>query len=77
MWEVGGIKIDSTRARKIVSPSGHGNLWKGDFLGKTLSPESFHWEISWGLVLTESLHPQDSENIVGLGNRAYGYKRLK
>ena len=36
MWNVGGTKIERTRARYNFLPSGYVNLRKSDFLGKTL-----------------------------------------
>ena len=33
-------------------------------------PENFQWEIFLGLLPTGSLRTQDSENVVGLGDRA-------
>ena len=42
----------------------HGN-WQ-----KRSVPENFQRENFWGPVLTEFLRTQDSENIVGLGDRA-------
>ena len=70
MWKVGGTKIERTRARYIFLPLGHVNSQKKDFLGKTLHTRKFSTGKFLGLVTTESLHTQDSENVVGLGDRA-------
>ena len=70
MWKVGGTKIERTRARYIFLVCVHGNSRKSDFLGNRSVPENFHGENFLGLVPTESLRTQDSENVVGLGDRA-------
>ena len=61
MWKVGGTKIERTQARYFCLPSGHVNSRESDFLGKTLRTRKFS---------TEFLRTQDSENVVGLGDRA-------
>ena len=70
IWEVGDIKIERTRARNIPFMSAHGNCRKNYLFGKTLRTRKFLTGKFLGPVLTESLRAQDSENIVGLGDRA-------
>ena len=43
---------------------------KWNFLINRSVPENFQRENFSGLLPTESLHTQDSENVVGLGDRA-------
>ena len=64
LWEVGGIKIERTRARNICFRWDTEIGEKSDFFGKMLRTRKFSTEP------TESLRTQDSENIVGLGDRA-------
>ena len=70
MWKVGGTKIERTRARYIVLVCVHRNLRKSDFLGKTLRTRKFSAGTFFGLLTTESLPTQDSENIVDLSDQA-------
>ena len=71
MWEVGGIKIERTRARQIVFCRDTENHKKVIFLVKRSVPKySIQGNFFSGLVPTETLRTQDSENIVGLGDRA-------
>ena len=70
MWKVGGTKIERTRARYIFLVCVHGNSRKSDFLGKTLRTRNFQQENFLGLLPTESLRTQHSENIVSLGDGA-------
>ena len=71
MWEVGGIKIERTRARQIVFCRDTENHKKVIFLVKRSVPKySVQGKFFSGLVPTETLRTQDSENIVGLGDRA-------
>ena len=53
---------------------GHGNSRNSDFLGKTLRTQKFSTGTFLGLLPTESLHTQDSENVVGLGDQASVWK---
>ena len=69
MWEVGGIKIERTLARTFFMFV-HGKWQKVNFLVKSSVPKSFQRENFSGLVLTESFRTQDSENIVGVDDRA-------
>ena len=65
MWEVGGIKIERTRARNIF-------LCLCTEIGVKVFfsvPKNFEGGIFLGPVPTESLRTQDSENIVGFGDR--------
>ena len=66
MWKVGGTKIERTRARYIVLPSGHVNLRKSDFLGKTLRTQKFSTEIFFGTGTPPS--PRGGALIPGLGD---------
>ena len=59
-----------TRARYIFLQPGHVNSQKVIFWGKPIVSENFQRENFLGLLLTESLRTQDSENVVGLGDRA-------
>ena len=68
MWKVGCTKTDRTWARYIVLVCVHRNLQKSDFFGKTLRTRKFSTGKFFGA--TESLRTQDSENVVGLGDRA-------
>ena len=81
MWEVGGIKIDRTRARKFFSRLDTEICGKVIFWVKRSLPKVFIGKFFGGQYsrnpLRSVIHTQDSENIVGLGNRAYSYKRLK
>ena len=54
-----------TRARYIFLVWVHGNSQKVIFWVKRSVPETFQWK-----NFTESLRTQDSENVVGLGDRA-------
>ena len=74
MWKVGGTKIERTRARYIFLPSGHVNLQRSDFGVKRSAPKKFQRVDFLGLVPTESLPTQVSENIVGSGDRASSSK---
>ena len=47
----------------------NGNGQKSDFLVKRSVPKNFQVEIFSGPAPTESLRTQDSENVVGLGDR--------
>ena len=69
-WRIGGTKIERTRARYIVLPSGHINLRKIDFWGETLRTRKFSTGKFFGAATQASLRNQDSENIVILGDQA-------
>ena len=68
MWKVSGTKIERTRARYIFLVCVHGK--KVIFWVKRSVPENFQQENFLGLLPTESLRTQHSENVVGLGGRA-------
>ena len=71
MWKVVGTKIECTRARYIFLLSVHRNLKKEViFWVKRSVPENFQQENFSGLLPTESLLTQDSENVIVLGDRA-------
>ena len=70
MWKVGDTKIERTRARYIFLGLCTEICKKVIFWGKRSVPENFQGENFLGLLTTESLRPQDSENKVGLGDRA-------
>ena len=70
MWKVGCTKIERTRARYIFLVCVHGNSRKVIFWVKRSIPENFQREFFLELIPTESLRTQDSENVVGLGDRA-------
>ena len=65
MWEDGGIKIKRTRGRSICLSK---------LCDETAVPENFQWKNFLGLVPTESLPTQDSENVFGLGDQASASK---
>ena len=67
MWKAGGTKIKRTWARYIVLACVHGNSRKVIFWVKRSLPEYFQQENFSGLLPTESLRTQDSENVVCLG----------
>ena len=69
-WEVGGIKIERTQARNIFLCVCTEIGEKVDLFVKCSVPGNFQQENFGGLVPTESLRTQDSENIVSLGDRA-------
>ena len=66
MWEVGGIKIEHTRARNIFFRRDTEIGEKVNFVVKRSIPQSFQGQNFSGPVPTESLRTQDSEKIVGL-----------
>ena len=66
MWEVGGIKIEHTRARNIFFCRDTEIGEKVNFVVKRSIPQSFQGQNFSGPVPTESLRTQDSEKIVGL-----------
>ena len=70
MWKVGCTKIERTRAHYIFLVCVHGNSRKVIFWVKRSVPENTQWEHFLGLLPTESLRTQDSENVVSLGNQA-------
>ena len=55
MWKFGGTKIERTQARYIFLPSGHINLRKIDFWGKTLRTREFSTGKYFGAATQESL----------------------
>ena len=60
----GSEYVRQRRACNIFFPSGLGNWRKGEFfLVKRSVPENFQRKIFFGLVPTESLRSQDSENV--------------
>ena len=67
MWKVSGTKIERTRAHYIFFSE---IREKVIFWVKCLVLENFQRENFSGLVPTESLRTQDSENVVVLGDRA-------
>ena len=71
MWEVGGIKIErhepDTFFLCVCTEIGE----KVDLFVKCSVPGNFQQENFGGLVPTESLRTQDSENIVSLGDQAF------
>ena len=74
MWKVGGTNIKRTRARYIFYCVCTEIGEKVIFWVKHSVPENFQQENFSGLLPTEYLRTQDSENVVGLGDRAYVLK---
>ena len=63
MWKVGGTKLERTRDSYIFVMCVHWNSQKVIFWVKRSVPKNFQREIFLGLVSTESLRTQDSENV--------------
>ena len=70
MWKVGGIKIEGTRARYFFLGTEKEISETWNFLVNRSVTENFQRDFFSGRVPTESLRTQDSENIIGLGDRA-------
>ena len=79
MWEVVGIKIERNEPATFLLCLCTETSEKVIFGQNTPYPKNFQRENFSGLVSTESLRTQDSENIFGLGDRAsvLKFKRLK
>ena len=70
MWEVVSIKIEHNEPATFLFFLCTEIGEKVSFGQNTLYPKNFQRENFSGLVSTESLCTQDSENVFGLGDRA-------
>ena len=70
MWKVGGTKIERTPARYIFLCLCTKIREKVIFWVKRSVPKKFHLENFLGLLPAESIRAQDSENVVGFGDRS-------
>ena len=70
-WKLWGTKIERTRTRYILfSVCAQKFAKKWFFWVKRYVPKNFRQENFSGLLPTESLRTQDSENVISLGDRA-------
>ena len=70
MWKVSGTKIERTRPATFFFCQDTAIREKVIFWVKRSVPENFQRENFSGLIPKESLRTQNSENVVGLGDRA-------